>query len=175
MKKGIIAGLLTLACFNGYAIEASTVTKAPFGLEWGQSFEDVEKVEDIDLSNCKSMRGYKACDIDFFLEGQEPFMPWTSNAMLTFKNNRLISVVNSYPVSEFKKSDCGNIPKEINYLSSLGADTTQLTELTKSCNTLENKGIKKTIKTDYGTVEFSVMKVPFGGVIGVTNYKSDDK
>ncbi|UNH39982.1 hypothetical protein [Moellerella wisconsensis] len=175
MKKGIIAGLLTLACFNGYAIEASTEAKAPFGLEWGQSFEDVEKVEDIDLSNCKSMRGYKAYEIDFFLEGQEPFMPWTSNAMLTFKNNKLISVVNSYPVSEFKKSDCGNIPKEINYLSSLGIDTTQLTEYKKSCRDFENKSMKKIIKTNYGSVEFAVMKVPFGGVIGVTNYKSDNK
>ena len=173
MKKGIIAGLLTLACFNGYAIEASTVTKAPFGLEWGQRFEDVEKVEDIDLSNCKSMGGYKACEIDFFLEGQEPFMPWTSNAMLTFKNNRLISVVNSYPVSEFKKSDCGNIPKEINYLSSLGIDTAQLTEFKKSCRDFENKSMKKIIKTNYGSVEFAVTKVPFAGVIGYTFYKLD--
>lgn len=95
--------------------------------------------------------------------------------MLIFKNNKLISVTNGYHVSGSDANDCSNIPKEINYLSSLGTDTTQLTELTKSCNTLENKGIKKTIKTDYGTVEFSVMKVPFGGVIGVTNYKSDDK
>lgn len=111
MKKGIITGLLTLACFNGYAIEQSSDAKVPFGLEWRQSFEDVGKVEDIDLSKCKSMLEYKACDIDFFLEGQEPFMQWTSNVMLMFKNNRLVSVVDSYPVSEFKKSDCGNIPK----------------------------------------------------------------
>ncbi|WP_272579055.1 MULTISPECIES: hypothetical protein [Providencia] len=108
MKKILVIGAVALL-FNHSAIASS----APFGLEWGQSFEDVDKVEDIDLSNCKSMRGYKACEIDFFLEGQEPFMPWTSTAMLTFKNNRLISVVNSYPVSEFKKSDCGNISKEI--------------------------------------------------------------
>lgn len=175
MKKGIIAGLLVLACFNGHAAELNTEAKAPFGLTWGQSFESVNNIEDIDLSNCKGMRGYKACEIDFLLEGQEPFTPWTINVMLIFKNNKLISVTNGYHVSGSDANDCSNIPKEINYLSSLGTDTTQLTELTKSCNTLENKGIKKTIKTDYGTVEFSVMKVPFGGVIGVTNYKSDDK
>ncbi|WP_336192882.1 hypothetical protein [Providencia stuartii] len=175
MKKGIIAGLLMLTGFNGDAAELNTEAKAPFGLEWGQSFEDVGKVEGIDLSNCKGMRGYKACEIDFLLEGQEPFTPWTINVMLIFKNNKLISVTNGYHVSETNANDCSNIPKEINYLSSLGVDTIQLPELTKSCNTLENKGIKKTIKTDYGTVEFLVMKLPFGGVIGVTTYKLEDK
>lgn len=175
MKKGIIAGLLTLSCFNGYAIEPSIEAKAPFGLEWRQSFEDVDKVEDIDLSNCKSMLGYKACEIDFFLEGQEPFTLWTSNAMLMFKNDRLISVVSSYPVSEFKKSDCSNIPKEINYLSSLNVDTTQLAEFNKSCSDFESKSMKKTIKTSYGSVEFSVTKVPFAGVIGYTSYRLDNE
>ncbi|WP_335674109.1 hypothetical protein [Providencia stuartii] len=171
MKKGIIIGLLTSACFTGHAAEVNTGAKAPFGLEWGQSFESVNKIGDIDLSNCKSMRGYKACEIDFYLEGQEPFTPWTSTAMLMFKNNRLISVVNSYPVSEFKKSDCDNIPKEINYLSSLGVDTAQLTEFKKSCRDFENKSMKKIIKTNYGSVEFAVTKIPFADVIGYTSYK----
>ncbi|MEX9869661.1 hypothetical protein AB7W75_09295 [Providencia huaxiensis] len=173
MKKGIIAGLLTLACFNGYAAGLNTEAKAPFGLKWGQNFEDVGKVEDIDLSNCKGMRGYKACEIDFFLEGQEPFTPWTSNIILMFKNDRLMSVVNSYSVSEFKKSDCGNIPKEINYLSSLNVDTAQLGEFKKSCGDFENKSMKKTIKTSYGSVEFAVTKIPFAGVVGYTSYSLD--
>ncbi|GAB1440959.1 hypothetical protein MASR2M36_37440 [Providencia sp.] len=170
MKKILVIGAMALL-FNHSAIAAS----APYGLEWGQRFEDVNKIEDIDLSNCKSMRGYKACEIDFHLEGKEPFKPWTSTAMLIFKNNRLISVVNSYSVSEFKKSDCSNIPKEIDYLSSLGVDTAQLAEFQKSCRDFENKSMKKIIKTNYGSIEFAVTKVPFAGVIGYTSYKLDDK
>ncbi|MEY0725894.1 hypothetical protein AB7254_01280 [Providencia rettgeri] len=162
-----------LAVVAGLLLSYGTASHAPFGLEWGQSFEDVGKVEDIDLSNCKGMRGYKACEIDFFLEGQEPFTPWTSNIILMFKNNRLMSVVNSYPVSEFKKSDCGNIPKEINYLSSLNVDTAQLAEFKKSCDDFENKSMKKTIKTSYGSVEFAVTKIPFAGVVGYTSYRLD--
>ncbi|WP_272690066.1 hypothetical protein [Providencia sp. PROV152] len=176
MKKGVVAGLLTMACFNGYTEELNNETKAPFGLKWKQSFEDVNKNEDIDLRNCKSMREYKACDIDlYFSNDKAPFTPWTMNAILLFKDNELISVTNGYHVSESKKSDCGSIPEEIKYLSSLGVDTTQLTELTKLCATFENKGIKKTIKTHYGTVEFVVMKVPFGEVIGITTYKLDNQ
>lgn len=175
MKKGLIAGLLTLACFNGYAAEPNSDAKAPFGLEWGQSFEHIDSVGNIDLTKCKSLRGYKACEIDFILEGQEPFMPWTSTAMLGFKNNRLISVVNSFPVNDFKKSDCGNILKEINYLSTLGIDTTPLAEFSKSCRDFENKGMKKTIKTSYGSVEFAVIKMPFAGAIGYTTYKLDNE
>jgi len=38
MKKGVVAGLLTMACFNGYTAELNNETKAPFGLKWKQSF-----------------------------------------------------------------------------------------------------------------------------------------
>lgn len=170
MKKGLIAGLLTLSCFNGYAIESDFKAKAPFGLEWKQKIDSTSIAT---ASNCSSVQGAIFCAFN----NVAPFNGWSEDNALIFRDGALTSVISSFSDSEIESSNpkiCGVVEQELDYLAGLGVDTSKLKKYKPLC---EEKNRGKTmsstevIDVSYGTVKLKLMRMKELGVIGTVTYK----
>lgn len=170
MKKGLIAGLLTLACFNGYAAESNTEAKAPFGLAWGQKIESTSIATP---SKCSTIQGAIVCT----LNSAVPFNEWSEDNALIFRDGKLTSVITSFSDSEMESSEpkiCGAVERELGYLAGLGVDTSELKKYKPLCEA-KNRGkvmsSTEVLNVSYGTIKFKLMRMKGLGVIGTVTYK----
>ena len=162
-----------LTCFNGYATEAGTTAKAPFGLEWGQKIENTNIATP---SKCTSIKETIACT----LKNDAPFNKWSEDNALIFRDGTLTSVITSFSDSEMESSEpkiCGIVKQELDYLAGLGVDTSKLKKYKPLCEE-KNRGkvmsSTEVLDVSYGTIKFKLMRMKGLGVIGTVTYKINE-